>query len=186
MKLTGIETERLRMKPVRRDGLDDLHALWVSPGVRRYLWDDEIIPREQALSAIEESLSLFEQEGWGLWALERKGESGLAGFCGYWLFHDPPQMELLYGAASQLWGTGLAAEAARAMIRYGFEELAFDRIDASADAPNSASVRVMEKAGMFFDRREITNGADTIYYRILRDDFRSRDEHYRLYQPALG
>jgi len=54
------------------------------------------------------------------------------------------------------------------MIGYGFEVLGFERIEASTDALNAASVRVMERAGMRFWKREITNGLDTIYYAVDR------------------
>ena len=57
-------------------------------------------------------------------------------------------------------------KAATAMISYGFNELKFERIEASTDAANEASVRVMKRTGMSFWKRELTNGLDTIYYAI--------------------
>lgn len=169
--LREIETARLRLRPVTLADLNTLHELWIDPGVRRYLWDDEVIPIEQAASAIETSMALFEENGYGLWVLCPRDEETIIGFCGYWFFHDPPELELLYGIQTAQWGKALATEAARAMIRYGFEELSFNRIQASTDAPNQASVRVMEKAGMTFDKRALTNGLDTIYYSITREAF---------------
>jgi ribosomal-protein-alanine N-acetyltransferase len=84
----------------------------------------------------------------------------LIGFCGFWHFHEPPELELLYGIAPDHWHKGLATEAANAMIRYGFDVLRFERIVASTDAANTASVRVMERAGLRFWKREMTNGLD--------------------------
>ncbi|HKP86234.1 MAG TPA: GNAT family N-acetyltransferase [Blastocatellia bacterium] len=175
MKSRGIETERLRLRPIKRGDLEVMHAIWVDPGVRKFLWDDQIIPPEQASSVIEESITLFENNLCGLWVITPRNEGEPIGFCGYWFFHDPPELELLYGIATESWGKGFATEAARAMIRYGFEELSFDRVQASTDAPNVASVRVMEKAGMVFDKRALTNELDTIYYSIKREDFEQND-----------
>lgn len=166
-----IETTRLRLRPFTLDDVDDLHRLWTEPGVRQYLWDDEIIPRERAESIILSSLASFETNGYGLWALLTALEDALIGFCGFWSFHDPPRLELLYGITPAYWNQGLATEAARAMIRYGFEELSFERIEASTDAANLASSRVMERAGMSFWRREHTNGLETVYYAISREAF---------------
>ena len=73
-----------------------------------------------------------------------------------------------YGIAPGHWGRGLATEAAVAMIRYGFDVLGFARIQASTDAANTASVRVMERAGLRFWKREMTNGLDTIHCAIHR------------------
>ena len=166
-----IETSRLRLRPITGTDLDAIHRLWIDPGVRRYLWDDEVISIEQAASAIETSQDLFEEHGYGLWVVCPRDEETIIGFCGYWFFHDPPELELLYGIVTTEWGKAFATEAARAMIKYGFEELSFNRIQASTDGPNQASVRVMEKAGMTFDKHTLTNGLDTIYYSITREAF---------------
>ena len=172
IKPLKIETERLSLRPLTLDDVDELHRLWVEPGVRRYLWDDEVISRERARAVVEESVALFESRGLGLWAVRSRAGDELIGFCGFWFFHDPPRLELLYGIAPALWNRGLATEAARAMLGYGFGQLSFERIEASTDAANAASVRVMERAGMSFWKRELTNGLDTIYYALTREGFR--------------
>ncbi len=175
MRVIEIETPRLRLRPFAAGDVDELHRLWTDPGVRKYIWDDEVISREQAEAAVEASLAHFRDTGRGLWAAFPLEGGELLGFCGHWFFRDPPELELLYGVATEHWGKGLATEMSRAMIRYGFEELALDRIVASTDAPNVASVRVMEKSGMSFDRRETVSGLDTIFYSIARDRFGASD-----------
>jgi ribosomal-protein-alanine N-acetyltransferase len=177
MKAPRIATARLQLRPFTLDDADDLHRLWTEPGVRQYLWDDEVIPRERTKSIIEISLASFETHGFGLWAVLPKAEAALIGFCGFWFFHEPPKLELLYGIAPAYWNRGLASEAAEAMMRYGFEELKFERIEASTDAANLASTRVMKRAGMNFWKREPTNGLDTIYYAISREAFFRRATH---------
>ncbi len=56
------------------------------------------------------------------------------------------------------------------MLSYGFNELSFERIEASTDAANVASSKVMERVGMSFWKREMTNGLDTVYFAISRQD----------------
>jgi ribosomal-protein-alanine N-acetyltransferase len=163
-----IETSRCRLRSIETADLDAIHAIWTHPEVRRYLWDDEIIPRELAASVIAQSQAQFRDEGHGLWvARPRDGEEILA-FCGFWYFHEPPQLELLYGVAAEHWGRGLASELAAAMLRHGFERLGFERIVGSTDTPNAASVRVMERAGMSFDERRLAVGKDTVFFFALR------------------
>jgi ribosomal-protein-alanine N-acetyltransferase len=161
-----IDTERLRLRPLTPPDLDALHGLLIQPGVRRYLLDDEIIPRERTQSFIDISVASFDANGYGLWGATAKGSEGLVGFCGFWLFHEPPRLELLYGLGDDSRGKAFATEMAVAMIRYGFDSLGFTRIEASTDAPNAASVAVMERAGMNFWKRDVTNGLDTIYYAV--------------------
>jgi ribosomal-protein-alanine N-acetyltransferase len=168
-----LETDRLRLCPLALDDADDLHRLWTDPGVRRYLWDGEAIPPEQTREIVLRSVELFEREGLGLWAVRPRERDGLIGFSGYWFFREPPELELLYGIAAEHWGRGYATEAARAMLRYGFERLGFDRVAASTDPPNAASIRVLEKLGMRFERRETIKGLGTVFYGITRDDLRS-------------
>jgi ribosomal-protein-alanine N-acetyltransferase len=163
-----LQTERLRLRPLTPDDAEALHRLWTDPGVRQYLWDGEVIAREKTEEIVRRSAELFETTGLGLWAVLPRDSEALAGFCGYWFFRDPPELELLYGIAEEQWGRGLATEAARAMLRYGFEVLGFERIAASTDAANTASVRVMEKLGMTFDRRAEIGGLDTIFYSATR------------------
>ncbi|MDP9454689.1 MAG: GNAT family N-acetyltransferase [Actinomycetota bacterium] len=79
---------------------------------------------------------------------------------------------MLYGVATPYWGSGLGTEAARAMIRHGFGELGLDRIVAGADTLNAASLRVMQKAGMSYDGRNLRNGHDLTYYALSREKFR--------------
>lgn len=166
-----IETKRLFLRPFVTSDIDELHQLWIDPEVRKYLWDDLIVPREKVAAIIAESISSFQRSRSGLWAVLLQRESRLVGFGGYWFFHEPPRLQLLYGIAPSHWRQGLATEVAEALIRYGFEVLSFDRIEASTDAANRASIRVMERAGMSYEKREYTGGLDTIYYSIRRDEY---------------
>ncbi len=167
-----IETQRLRLRPLTPADADALHRLWTHPQVRRYLWDDRVIPKRETAEILEKNEILFREKGLGLWAMLPNEADALLGFCGYWFFHEPPELQLLYGVAPEAWGRGLALEAARAMIRYGFEVLGLTRIAGSTDAANAASIRVMENAGMTFEKRVLKNGLDTIYYAVRRDAFR--------------
>jgi [ribosomal protein S5]-alanine N-acetyltransferase len=170
--LHEIRTQRARLRPLEPADLDDIHRVWTDPEVRRYLWDDEVIPRELAASVIEQSQAQFGDEGHGLWLARGHDSEEIIAFCGFWYFHEPPQLELLYGVAAPHWGRGLATELAAAMLRHGFETLGFERIVGSTDTPNTASARVMEKAGMTFDRRETVDGKDTVFYFVLRPSVR--------------
>jgi RimJ/RimL family protein N-acetyltransferase len=57
------------------------------------------------------------------------------------------------------------------LVRYGFEELGFSEVWASTDAPNAASARVLEKAGLRFERRAVVNGLATLFYCLPRPAF---------------
>ena len=167
-------TPRLTLSPLRATDTEALHELWTAPGVRRFLWDDEVIPPEQTADVVRRSEVLFSERGFGLWGARlqdsRAGyeRAKLAGFAGYWYFRDPPELELLYGVAEPLWGRGLATELAGAMLDYGWTSLGFDDVQASTDGANTASVRVLEKLGFTMTRQAVVDGLDTIFFHVAR------------------
>ena len=168
-----IETDRLLLRPLALEDLGAVHRLWTDPGVRRYLWDGEEISREKARTMLVRSVESFREHGFGLWAVVRKGSGMFIGFCGFWPSgEDGRGGELLYGISTPYWGSGLGTEAAGAMIRHGFEEIGLDRIVAGAETRNAASLRVMQKAGMLHDGRNIRDGQDLTYYALSREAFR--------------
>ncbi len=171
MRPHEIETARLRLRPLAEADVDELHTLWSSPEVRKYLWDNEVIAHQRTASLIGESLRHFAVHGYGLWGARLHDREGLVGFGGFWYFHTPPKLELLYGIAPEHWNRGLATEIAQALIRYGFEELEFSEVRASTDAPNAASARVLEKAGLQFERRAVVDGLETLFYCLPRSAF---------------
>lgn len=178
MSLLEIKTERLNLRPLTMDDLEAIHQIWTDAGVRKFLWDNEVISAEETASVIEKSLKYFHCKGFGLFAVLPVNEERIIGFCGYWFFHEPPQLELLYGIHTDHWGKGFAPEAAHAMLTYGFEKLGFQDVLASTDAANVASVRVMEKLGFSFTNRKDSNGLDTMFYSMKHEEFQSEKAQF--------
>ena len=55
--------------------------------------------------------------------------------------------ELGYSLSEKYWGRGIMTEAARKVIRYGFEDLNLDMISITTDPTNFRSQRVIDKLG---------------------------------------
>jgi len=167
-------TPRLTLSPLGTADTEALHALWTAPGVRRFLWDDEVIPTDRTAEVVRRSALLFAERGLGLWSARLRdsvsgyGGAKLAGFAGYWYFRDPPELELLYGVAEPLWGRGLGTELARVMIQYAWGSLGFHDVNASTDRGNTASVRVLEKLGFTMTRHAVVGGLDTVFFTLAR------------------
>jgi RimJ/RimL family protein N-acetyltransferase len=159
-----LRTSRCELRPATPADAAELHALWITPGVRRYLWDDQIITPSAAIEAMATSAGLFHRHRFGLWAVRITGSTAIQGFAGIWPFRDPPEFELLFGMAEPLWGQGYAAEAARAVLDYCAAALEMPRIRASTDAGNTASIRVLDKLGFTEVRRTMAGGLDTIFF----------------------
>lgn len=158
MKLPLLVTPRMILRPWTRDDVDALHKMWTTPDVRRFLWDDLVVPRETVVSVVESHLTTCEQHAIGYWALHLVEQpEALIGFCGFRFIEESPNLELMYGLLRDFWGNGLATEACAAAIDYLWNATDFSVLYARTDPPNAASVRVMRRLGM---QHEST--ADTI------------------------
>lgn len=158
-----LHTDRLILTPVEEVDRPELHRLFTDPSVRRYLLDDRVVEPDWTADVIDTSTTMFRDSGYGLWAVRERDQPVIIGFCGYWRFeHLPHPLQLIYGLLPAWWGRGLATEAARAMLHYGFRTIGFTEIIAATDVPNQASMRVMERVGMGYWKTQEA----TVYYRL--------------------
>jgi ribosomal-protein-alanine N-acetyltransferase len=88
----------------------------------------------------------------------------MVGTSGLMEIHGSPEVELIYSLEPDYWGGGLATEASRGLLRFGFEEIGVDRIFAGTDLPNLNSLRVMERLGLVFFGRIRIGLVETVYY----------------------
>jgi RimJ/RimL family protein N-acetyltransferase len=169
-----VETDRLLLRMFRPEDGEVLYdRLWTDPLVMRYVqpggWPH---PREEAAALIGRMLERWRERGFGQWAVVPKEEGELIGYCGLKYLDDTPEVELLYGVRHTHWGRGLVTEAARATLRFAFEETPLAEVVAVALPDNAASQRVMEKCGMRREGMARHYGFDLVRYSIRREDFR--------------
>lgn len=183
-----IETARLLLRMFSRDDLDDLSRIYADGDVMRYL-SGHPLTREETAGWLNYFLAGWEDYGFGWWAVVLRESGELIGHCGLQFIHVTPEVEVTYGLATRYWRMGLASEAARACLRYGFAQLKLDRIYALADPGNIGSHRVMERVGMRYDKTEYYKDdlyeGDLIYYVISREDYQPDGSAYSL-RPVVG
>jgi ribosomal-protein-alanine N-acetyltransferase len=144
-----LHTDRLRLRPFLPEDEEGLFLLWNDAQVRRYLWDDQPVAREVVREQIALSQRDFQERGFGLFSLFQKEDPGpIIGFCGLRRIDEGPDVELLYGLLPAFWRQGLATEASRAVLRFGFERAGLPEILAGTDLDNAASQRCLERLGM--------------------------------------
>jgi ribosomal-protein-alanine N-acetyltransferase len=141
------------LRPYAREDIDALHDLWITPSVRRYLWDDIVIPRETAEQVVESHFATSEQHGIGYWAIhipfvEGNAGASLSGFCGFRFIDQSPDIELMYGLRTAHWGNGLATEACLEILNYLWRSTSFEKVYGRTDPPNERSAAVLRRLGM--------------------------------------
>lgn len=117
-------------------------------GVVKYLGHS--FPHAQTRQFIREQVDHWKRYRFGLWTLIQKEDQQIIGCCGLSTLsiNDQAGVELIYILGKGHWGQGLATEAARASVQYGFERLRLDKIIALIDPQNVASKRVADKLGL--------------------------------------
>ncbi|MFC9691502.1 GNAT family N-acetyltransferase [Kribbella sp. NPDC056951] len=149
-----LRTERLDLRAHRRDDLDDLLAFHSNPDIVRYVpWP--VRDRELTREALEKKLTqdrLTEEGQWLVLAIELRETGTVIGeVLLKWASEADRQGEIGYALHAGYHGKGYASEAAREMLRLGFEDLGLHRIVAVLDDRNTASAQLLERLGM---RRE--------------------------------
>ncbi len=172
--MAEIETARLRLRPYTLDDLDRLTVILSNPEVMKYSPRGPI-PKGKEKQVTGEILKYFiehwEKYGFGVWAVVDKVSRKLIGHCGLNCLPNSPDIEVLYRLDQNYWNRGIATEATKSAINYGFEFTKLHKIVAIASPKHIASVRVMEKAGLKYEKDARFYKTDVVYYAIHRQNW---------------
>ena len=179
--LPTLETDRLILRKMTLDDAEAVFAYASDPEVSRYVIWETHRSVEDSKACLELVLEKYRNGGDPDWGIVYKGDHCFVGTCGIvGVNAEHARAELGYALSRDYWGRGIMVEAVRAMIRFGFERMDLNRIEARCIIENTASARVMEKAGMAYEgtlrQREYIKGAyrDIELYAILRGEFWGR------------
>ena len=163
-----LETDRLLLREFEIADLDSMAELFADVDVMKFSSGTK--SREESQLWLEKCLKNYSEFGFGLWAIEKKGDQGVIGYCGLSCFPDicgEQEVEVGYRLARSEWGMGIATEAAIAVRDYGFLKVGLGRLIALVDPDNLASIQVAKKIGMEFEKEVLLEGydhPDHVYY----------------------
>ena len=160
-----ITTERLTLRPFAPDDLDALAAIYADPDVMRHI-SGGVRTREQTAASLADYAEEWRARGHGIWAVTETATGDLLGMCG---FVDRAELGYIFGRFA--WGRGIATEAARACLRFGFERLDYETIGAGALKENAASLRILQKLGMHRAPNAHFDDHGGAYFAITRDEW---------------
>jgi RimJ/RimL family protein N-acetyltransferase len=149
-----METERLVLRRYAEKDKPDFIALFTDAAVMKYVGDG-VLTLEQAEAFWQKLFETLYPQNFNIWAVFAKEDSRYAGHAG--IYPRPTRKEdweFVYFLNQNAWGKGYATEIARRIIRFAFEELNLPEVFATVDDVHSASIRVLEKAGMSFKNYE--------------------------------
>ena len=145
-----LRTERLLIRAWRDDDLEAAAAMNADPRVMEFF--PSVVTPEETAAQIAGTRARLAETGYGFLPVEVVGGAAFVGMVGLGVprfeAHFTPAVEIGWRLAANHWGRGYATEAARAVLAYGFEELALPEIVSFTTVANVRSRRVMEKLGM--------------------------------------
>ncbi|BAZ05763.1 M50 family metallopeptidase [Calothrix sp. NIES-3974] len=164
------ETERLIIREFCEQDIDKIAPIFAHPQVMKFS-PTPPLDREMTAIKVHSYRESYAEWGYGKWAVITKKTHQLIGYCGIGveLIDGKLENELGYRFAPEFWGQGIATEAARACIEYGFNVLNLDYILGIVEPENQASVRVLEKIGMKWEGETIWLNRLVHVYRINRN-----------------
>lgn len=162
-----LETPRLILTEITLDLVQEMYTMYTTPEVHRYTGEPMIESIEEMAKAIETRVHNYTKYGYGRWATLLKEDQRFIGWAGLAYLPEFDEIDLGYRFLPQFWGYGYATEASKAILHYGFERLNLEKIIAIAMKENKASIRVMEKVGMQFDKYAPYDpgGEDVVWYK---------------------
>lgn len=150
-----LEIGSFTMRPIESSDLDALAEIWADPEVTRFLPSRGVaIPREKAEKALFTFVEHW-QRGYGIWAIVENTSSQMIGYCGLRYLDELSEVEVLYGLRKAYWDRGIATQAASSAVSYGFDIAKLHRIIAMVLPENLASKKVIEKAGLQYEKKFI-------------------------------
>lgn len=164
MKIT-LETNRLVMREFREEDAEGMYILNNDPEVVRYTGDDPFASVDDTRDFIRQ-YDAYEKFGRGRLTLILKETSEYLGWCG--LKYDPVSAEtdLGFRLLKKFWNRGYATEASLRSIDHGFKDLKIEKIIGRAMRENTASIHVLKKTGMMFEKEFEAHGGICVQYCI--------------------
>ena len=175
-----IDTERLTL---RRFEYSDCHSVfvnWAGDEDVQKKYGEPVYPTEEAVKGLlDKYITSYAQEDKYRWAIIEKASGECIGQIAFFLVDSNnhfAEIEYCIGRAFQ--GKGYATEAAKALIKYGFEKIELNKVQICARTINAPSRRVIEKCGFTYEGclRDYFFMGDhyesRMYFSILRSEYK--------------
>lgn len=172
-----LETDRLILRQVTNDDAKSLLTYFSDTDVMRYYGLEPFKSIDDALDEILWYKSIFEKRTGIRWGISLKGSDKIIGSCGFFnRAVEHSRTEIGYELSKEYWGKGIAGEALESVVKYGFQNLQLERIEALVEPANLASLKLLDRIGFekegLLRHYEFTCGKfDDLYiYSILKSD----------------
>lgn len=162
----NLETQRLRVREFTATDVSFIVALLNAPNWLRYIGDRGVRTEPEALHYLEHGpRASYVRFGFGLCCVERKNDGVPVGMCGLLKREALPDVEIGFAFLPEHCGVGYAYESAGATIEAGWRRHGLKRLAAIVRPDNAASIHVLTKVGLGFEKMvQLPGGEPLCYY----------------------
>ncbi len=164
-----METDRLFLRRYAEKDKNHFIALFTDTAVMKRVGDG-VMTGEQAEAFWQKLCEKLYPQNFNIWAVFTRTDSRYIGHAG--IYPRPTKKEdweFVYFLNRESWSKGYATEIARQIVEYGFERLNLPEIYATVDDDHSASIRVLKKAGLNFERYEFDEEGRFSVYSVKKN-----------------
>lgn len=148
-----LETERLILRRMTLNDADLMLAIWNDSAFIRFVGDRGIRTLDEAKIAMSEGpLRLYERFGYGPFCLVQKSDGERIGICGLFRRDVLNNPDIGFALLPPYYRKGLASEAAQAVVAHSRDDLGIETLVAIVSPENGASIALLEKLGLSFER----------------------------------
>lgn len=148
-----LQTERLIIRQLATTDAEFILTLLNEPSFLHHIGDKNVRTLDDARNYISTGpIASYERHGFGQFLVELKESRTPIGISGLMKRDELPDVDIGFALLPQFWGKGYAFEAATALMKYGCNELKLKRIVAIVNPDNDASIKLLERLGMKFER----------------------------------
>ena len=155
MNLT-LETPRLLLRPFELSDAEDMFEMDKNPEVHKYLWQTPTKSKDETVKIISYIQKQYAENNIGRFATILKETGEFIGWTGIKYINDHVEngntnfYDYGYRLSEKFWNKGFATEASVAWLKYGFDEMNIEKMNAYTHAENGASNHVLQKVGFQF------------------------------------
>lgn len=164
-----LETERLVLRELKEEDEETLYAIRLATRPRTREEIRELVQKIKTDTAANNMIS---------WTICLRGDDRMIGDISFWrVLKEHSRAEIGYSILPEFHRKGIATEALRAVLAYGFETMNLHSVEANTAPENAASRRLLEKHGFvqegYFRENYFVNGvyADSAIYSLLKKNY---------------
>jgi RimJ/RimL family protein N-acetyltransferase len=151
--MLALETERLLLRALTIDDAPFILTLLNEPSFLRFIGDKNVRSLEDARQyLLTGPIASYNRNGFGLLAVVLKDSNTPIGMCGLLKREDLPDPDIGFAYLPDFWRKGFGLEAATAVMNDARETLKLDRILAIVNPDNDASIKLLQRLGMSYER----------------------------------